>query len=161
VASTGSLEVGLGSNFQKIDPAAYGPRRLPTLVALESLVNNYRRSLPQHVEQKSFVDFSYTDILADPYACVKRAYKQFGIEFTEEFMNKMKRYLAENPKGKHGEHIYNLKKYGLTNAMVQEAFKPVYGETSPRLTNQVPDAFKPVYQDSWKPVYGETSPLLN
>jgi len=140
MASTGSLEVGLGSNFQKLDPAAYGPNRLPTLVALESSVYNFRRSLPRDLEQKSFVDFSYTDILADPYACVKRAYKQFGIEFTEEFANKMKQYLAENPKDNFGKHVYNLKKYGLTNQMVQDAFKGVYGEASSRSQSPTPSA---------------------
>jgi len=41
----------------------------------------------------------------------------------------MKQYLAENPKGKHGKHHYNLKQFGLTDDDVRTAFEPVYGPT--------------------------------
>jgi len=112
--------------------------------SLEASMQNYRRSLDPEFEKKHFIDFQYKEIVANPYECIKKAYGQFGFDFTEEYAAKMKHYLAENPKGKHGKHDYHLKSFGLTDQMVREAFKPIYGETTPPQTPLPPFSPRPL-----------------
>jgi len=114
------------------------------LVSLEASMQNYRRSLDPEFEKKHFIDFQYKDIVANPYECIKKAYGQFGFDFTEEYAAKMKHYLAENPKGKHGKHDYHLKSFGLTDEMVREAFKPIYGDTIAPQTPPPPFSPRPL-----------------
>jgi len=132
VASAASLETVLGGQYQEIDFKRYGPERMPMLISLEGSTQNYRRSLPPEDERKHFVDLLYKDTIADPYASIKKVYNQFGLDFSEEYSNRMTKYLADNPKGKHGKHNYSLKTYGLTDEGVRAAFAPVYGDTTPK-----------------------------
>jgi len=131
VASGASLETVLGNQFQQVNMKRYGPERLSMLVSLEKSTQDYRKSLPPEVESKHFVDLPYTDIVNNPFESIKKVYDQLGLEWTETFSDKMKQYLKENPKGKHGKHHYNLKQFGLTEADVRTAFEPVYGVTGP------------------------------
>jgi len=94
MGSTASLETMLGVNYQKLDYKQYGPQRMPVLVQLEDSMQKYRRSLPSNEEKKHFVDFDYKDIVNNPFECIKRAYKQFGLEWTEEYANKMKKIFS-------------------------------------------------------------------
>jgi len=130
VGSALSLETTIGKNYQNLDFKKYGPQRVPMFISLEESMQNYRRSLAPEFEKNHFVDISYKDIVANPFECVQKVYEQFGLEFTEEYATKMRQYLTDNPQGKHGKHSYNLKSYGLTDQIVNDAFKPIYGDTT-------------------------------
>jgi hypothetical protein len=65
-------------------------------------------------------DSLYTDLLDDPVDCVGKIYDQFGLEFSSDAEQSLVRYLAENPKGKHGSHHYTLEEYGLSREQVLE-----------------------------------------
>tara|TARA_R110002050_G_scaffold214044_1_gene350294 strand:+ start:382 stop:672 length:291 start_codon:yes stop_codon:yes gene_type:complete len=74
-----------------------------------------------HPEQENqFFDLQYQDFVKDPIAAAKNIYNYFGLEYTDEFEENMKTYLANNPQGKHGRAKYTLEEYGLTEQMVRE-----------------------------------------
>ena len=67
-------------------------------------------------------DVQYADTVRDPLGTVRSIYAHFGEPLTREAEAEMKRYLADNPKGKHGKHTYSLEEYGLTAREVHDAF---------------------------------------
>lgn len=72
--------------------------------------------------QNAILDVQYADIMKDPIGEVERIYRHFGDTFTAEARAAMDRYMAENPKGKHGQHEYALEDYGLTRERVHAEF---------------------------------------
>jgi hypothetical protein len=72
---------------------------------------------------KAIHDVQYAATLSDPMGSVKGIYKAIGDEFTPEAEAAMQTYLANNQKGKHGKHTYDLAEYGLSKDAVHERFK--------------------------------------
>ena len=60
-----------------------------------------------------FLDVHYHDLIRDPMATVRRIYGHLGIPLTGDAEARMRRFLAENPKDKHGPHRYSLETFGL------------------------------------------------
>lgn len=86
-------------------------------------LQNGLRSRDAHPERsKQFFDLSFADILRDPLDCVERIYRHFDLELTEVARTKMRQFLAENQRNKHGAHHYTLEMFGLRNESVHEAF---------------------------------------
>jgi len=50
----------------------------------------------------------YLEFFADPAAALQSLYQGLGIELTPEALAAMQRYIASKPKGKFGEHDYDL-----------------------------------------------------
>ena len=67
-------------------------------------------------------DVQYADTVRDPLGVVRGIYERFGDEFTAEAEAAMHGYLAANPKGKHGQHSYDLGEYGLSKETVRKRF---------------------------------------
>jgi hypothetical protein len=61
-----------------------------------------------------FVDVHFQDLLRDPVATLRQAYERMGRRLTEAHADAIRRYLAEKPKGKFGEHRYAPEDWGLT-----------------------------------------------
>lgn len=74
-------------------------------------------------EETNVTDIHYETLMKDPIAAVKNIYQQFGYTYTQEFEDKMKKWLAENPQRKYGEHRYTLEEYGLDKKQVEESFE--------------------------------------
>lgn len=72
--------------------------------------------------QNAILDVQYADIMKHPIGEVQRIYEHFGDTFTPEAQAAMDRYMADNPKGKHGRHEYALEDYGLTRDRVHAEF---------------------------------------
>jgi len=70
----------------------------------------------------SIYDVQYADTVRDPMATVCGIYDHFGEPLTAEAEAAMDKYLADNPKGKHGKHSYSLEEFGLTARGVHDAF---------------------------------------
>ncbi|HMO67658.1 MAG TPA: sulfotransferase [Novosphingobium sp.] len=70
----------------------------------------------------SIHDVQYADTLRDPLGVVRGIHDRFGIDWTPEVEAAMTGYLADNPKGKHGRHEYDLAEYGLSKGYVRERF---------------------------------------
>jgi Sulfotransferase family len=68
-------------------------------------------------------DVQYADTVRDPMAVVRGIYERFDEPLTAEAEAAMLAYLADNPKGKHGSHSYDLAEYGLSVEGVRERFK--------------------------------------
>jgi hypothetical protein len=112
VASVASLHVSLRSTFtDEIDPIAVGAD------ATRRWAEGIRRALrtreaggtpPEH-----FMDVQYTDLVRDPIGTVRRIYTHYDLPFTAQAEERMRRFLAEHPKDKHGPHHYSLAEFGL------------------------------------------------
>lgn len=76
-----------------------------------------RRRLP--VER--VVDVHYRDLLADPAGVVRKVWGHFGTDLPASSEQRIARYLAEHPAGKHGQHRYGLAQFGLERAEVERA----------------------------------------
>ncbi len=59
------------------------------------------------------VDVQFSDFLADPMAVVDTIYSRLGIELTADAEARMRRFVAENPREKHGGHTYRFEDTGL------------------------------------------------
>jgi hypothetical protein len=76
------------------------------------------------------LDIQYDRLVADPFGTVQGIYNHFKMPFTTEFEVAMARYLAENPKGKHGGHKYSSADFGMTDEGIRERIGAVYNHTS-------------------------------
>ena len=69
-----------------------------------------------------FLDVSYERMVADPISTVREACRHFDYDFSPEYEARARRYIAENPRHKHGAHRYRLKDFGLDEATVNHHF---------------------------------------
>ncbi len=81
----------------------------------------FRRS--GEADDSRFFDMHFADLLRDPVAMAGRIYAHFGLELGDEAEGRMRRFLAENPQGKHGKHSYTLEQFGLDRATERERFR--------------------------------------
>jgi len=80
-----------------------------------------------HPERESQIaDCAYTDLVADPIGTVRTLYARFGLDYTPAFEERMRRWLAANPQGRHGRHSYAGAEYGLDPARLAERFAGYY-----------------------------------
>ena len=63
-----------------------------------------------------FLDVNFESIEREPLATVERVYDFLGWPLTLEARAAMQRFLAANPKNKHGVHRYTLEQFGLNRA---------------------------------------------
>jgi hypothetical protein len=61
-----------------------------------------------------FLDVYYSDLVRDPIATVRRIYAHCDLRFTDALATRMRRFLADHPKDKHGVHRYSLAQFGLS-----------------------------------------------
>ncbi len=72
--------------------------------------------------EECFVDCSQAEIAGSPMAVVERIYQGFGLELGDDARAAMQGYVDDNPKGKHGKHVYDLASFGLSASDVEERF---------------------------------------
>jgi hypothetical protein len=59
-------------------------------------------------------DLQYTEVMQNPIDSLQKVYEHFGETISSRAKTAMQAYIADNPKGKHGRHDYNLQDYGLS-----------------------------------------------
>jgi hypothetical protein len=101
----------------------------------------YRGALAHKAEhgEGSIYDLRYDALMRDPIGEIRKLYGHFGEPWTEAAEEAMKTFLANNPQGKHGHHLYSLEEYGLTPEYVREQFADYYHDhfsQERHLTNQ-------------------------
>jgi hypothetical protein len=69
-----------------------------------------------------FFDVSYPKLIADPIGVACAAYSHFGYTVESSMLDGMRRWLTENPQGKHGVHRYNLHQFGLEPTVLSDRF---------------------------------------
>jgi len=111
-ASLASLTTHLRDTFSEtVDPKAVGAEMT------ERWARGIYRALEDrdagHARPEQFYDVRYTDLVRDPIGTVRRLYAHYELPFTAAAEDRMRRFLAENPKDKHGQHAYTLEDLGL------------------------------------------------
>ena len=89
-----------------------------TTVALRRCAEARQQVAPDRV-----YDVAYGDLIRDPIEVVRRIYAHFGYAWTEQFECRARRWLADNPRGKHGPHQYHLEQFGLRREQVLQTFE--------------------------------------
>ena len=70
----------------------------------------------------TFYDMHFSDFVADQFAVISRIYEAFGLPMTAEGAARMQAFIADNPKGKHGLHLYTPEEYGIDPEVVRRDF---------------------------------------
>jgi Sulfotransferase family len=110
--SEASLHTVLRQIFSDaVDPTAVG-REVTELTADEIRVGLQARDRGC-APPEQFLDVRYRDLVTDPIGTVRSAYAHFDIPFTPIAEARMRQFLADSPKDKHGAHVYSLSHFGL------------------------------------------------
>ena len=72
---------------------------------------------------EQFLDVRFESIESDPLGTVERVYDFVGWPLTRDARDAMGRFLAANPKNKHGVHSYTLEQFGLSRAAETARFR--------------------------------------
>lgn len=67
-----------------------------------------------------FCDIRFDDLSTGPMETVSRIYDHFELLLSSESRSAMISYIQEHPRGQHGRHDYDLKRYGLSAEQVSE-----------------------------------------
>lgn len=117
---TASIMRGFVADF---DPHAHGRFQLELWGAGLARLEAVCAGLPaDRVYRMEFEDFQ-----ADPMGEVRRIQERFGRALDGESEAAMRTWLTGNRRGRHGEHAYSLDEYGLSEAMIRDAFARARG----------------------------------
>ena len=76
-----------------------------------------------HPVDAGIVDVKSDEITQDPLGCVRRIYDHFDLELSPEAQKRMRAFVDDNPREKHGVHRYGLDEFGLDQDSVDAAFE--------------------------------------
>jgi hypothetical protein len=112
VGSLASLTTALRSTFSDdVEPVRVGSEM--TRRWAEGLDRALRVRDEGVIAAERFFDVRYVDLLRDPLGSVRRIYRHFDLALTRAAEERMRRFLAQHPKDKHGRHRYTLGEFGL------------------------------------------------
>ena len=77
-----------------------------------------RDEMPDKAHQ--IADLRFNDFMKDPLAAVEGIYQRFGWPIDDDVRHRMKTFLENNPRGKHGTHQYTLEMFDLSPDQVKE-----------------------------------------
>ncbi len=112
IASLASLVTLLRSMASdRIDPYAIGTEW--TVRLAQGLERTMHVRAGGALRDEQVFDMQFAEFIADEIAMVRRIYAHFDMELSAEAEGRMRRFLAANPKDKHGAHRYRLAQSGL------------------------------------------------
>jgi len=119
-ASICSMTEALMEGQVDIDPHVLGP------IVMDFYATSLERGLAarDQLDPRRFVDVTHDDFVDDSLAVADRIYGHFGLPLPSELRGLFEAHVADNPRGKHGEHEYSLDQYGLDAAEVERRFAP-------------------------------------
>ena len=71
-----------------------------------------------------FYDMQFSDFVADQFAVITDIYDAFGLSMTTAGAERMRAFIADNPKGKHGVHSYTPEEFGIDPVAIRRDFAP-------------------------------------
>jgi hypothetical protein len=103
-----------------VDPVEIASDWVPRLCKAlhHSLDVRTQREYPQ----AKFYEMYFDDFSRDQFGQVEKVYEAFDIPMTDEAADRMRKFIAENPKGVHGEHVYREEDYGINPEEIREMF---------------------------------------
>jgi hypothetical protein len=108
---------GLGSDA--VDPVEIGADWATRLAEGLELASQARE---RHGGGRRFLDVRFQDLVGREIEQVRRIYAHFEMALSPEAEQRMRRFLAENPRDKHGTHRYSLDFAGLDEARLRSRF---------------------------------------
>ena len=75
------------------------------------------------VPETSFFDVHYDEFMKGPVDMIGRIYAHFGLDFTPVVEQRMRDFLARNPKDKLGAHRYTAQQFGLDPLELKESYQ--------------------------------------
>jgi len=85
--------------------------------------NRFLESRKTLDKEDQIIDLKFEDFANDQFGTVERIYKRFNWSFSAEGQEKVKDFLAQNPKDKNGVHQYPLEKFGLAQKQIDDQFQ--------------------------------------
>jgi hypothetical protein len=79
---------------------------------------DYRKAHPD----LPIYDMRYKELVADPVATIRGAYRHFDWDFTADSEAGIRAWLRDNPAGKHGARNYSLAEFGLDEQIVRNIY---------------------------------------
>ena len=109
---------GLASD--SVDPHALGQQ---TTAWWADALDQATAAREKHSDKAGqFMDVQFEEIVADPVAVLGRAYQRFDIPWSADIEGRMRSFLENNPRGKHGSHSYEIEDFGMTLGQIRERF---------------------------------------
>lgn len=71
-----------------------------------------RRCREDPVVNNAVLDVQYDQMVADPMQTVKDIYSHFGVSWTVQYEERLKTFMSQHPKDKHGAHRYTPEQFG-------------------------------------------------
>lgn len=76
----------------------------------------------QITSEAKIYEMYFSDFVDDQFSEVEKIYEALDIEMSGSAADAMRHFIADNPKGKHGEHSYQAADYGINPAAVRDTF---------------------------------------
>jgi Sulfotransferase family len=101
--------------------------RLDVRRMTEAILSFHEHQIARNLEARdahlgALFDVYYDRLIADPLGTVRTIYDHYGLAWTEEFAERLNNYLQQNPRGKHGAHLYAPENFGQTGEAISERF---------------------------------------
>ena len=103
-----------------VDPKKVGPEQLDWWAKSLDHAMEVREKHADKADQ--FMDIQFEEVIADPVAALARAYEHFDIPWSDEVGARMRGFLVDNPRGKHGSHRYELGDFAIELGQIRERF---------------------------------------
>lgn len=104
--------------YDRVDSVALGREMLHLWWDGVKCLIEYRKAHPD----LRIHDMRYKDLVADPVATIRTAYARFGWDFSPRSVVGVRRWLRDNPAGKHGARHYGLAEFGLDEKVVRDVY---------------------------------------
>lgn len=119
IASLGSLVATLRSMASDDTSVAEASREWADLV-LDGLDRSVDARQDGTVDSQQVVDVQFRAFMADPFGTIAAVYDRLGYELTPVAEERMRAFLADNPRDKHGRHEYTFAATGLDPGEIRE-----------------------------------------
>ena len=81
----------------------------------------------EHIAREQSLDVRFDDFMADETGTVEKIYSKAGLELTPAARRELETFATENPRGKSGRVVYDLKgDFGIDPAALRERFAFYY-----------------------------------
>lgn len=81
-------------------------------------------TMEKEIECGRFLNIGYKELVSDPAGVVLKIYKHFNYDADPLMISNIQTWLEKNPQHKHGVHKYDLEKFGINHARIDEEFGP-------------------------------------
>ncbi len=109
MASTTSL---MGTLYYMRSDQPFNAQIFENIIMGEATAQRLERVIEQReqgvVPAANIADSRYQDLMEDPVSCIEGLYAHFDMALSADARQRMLAYLEHKPKGKHGEHRYEL-----------------------------------------------------